>query len=717
MSGKKKTPPANNKKKATCTTGCVADDATQRAKCSSNAPDACPTVPKGGFGCEDTQIRQWCGRSQKGPCDNEEARRQLEVTRDPFSLATTEPKYPDGKAQWSMGIKLQKSTEIRDIHTAVVILFPGATNWMVAHEIGKREYTVNLPEKDSVAFDEAWVPDQWLEDVPICLANHCSNDYMRKHNYQTFRNRLNLGKYDTESGAPASGAYGRIRDAALGEAIPPDEPALQIDEPLNQTAVAPGYSVVWDQSEKQAFSAWRPVSIGMTIDCCGDSEHIDGYFESARVPVDTLLNELFGVAYCRHDDPDKPMVVDGAPDEQTDNLNRNTGGTRETMRKEVETWIAENPALVGFRNRPGNDVTAEEQAERTRLLQEKITDQLLYNYETESPGTYRAANCAPFMNFFALMAKDNWRWLRENPSHSIQKCEGMGRYTFQLNHVKEENRFLPFRKIEKYIHVPNLTGLPTAYYPPWKQAPLYISDPDVEADPDNDIEEAPPAEERAFWGAFCANHGLGAHSYPLQYILDDAEFEETYGLRETVWGHTDFRSQAEQHLAASYQGRVDLNPSTAVCQRGLKEDRIEHTSFVMHSTLYSAAPGEMTLHNQKGILGGDPATNRPRRVPIVRHDGHTAQFNPFEDNLISESMDAIVVVLRSFNGNNQFVIRTCCNQEFLVSDRSNYRNFQTKAYALEEGVQAVKEERKRFHKQAYHYMTASGEKSVFYDEV
>lgn len=62
---------------------------------------------------------------------NSFAGKQMATLYNPFSLKNNQPKWPDGKAQYSIGRKHQHAAEITD-NNFVVVLFPGLTNWCIA---------------------------------------------------------------------------------------------------------------------------------------------------------------------------------------------------------------------------------------------------------------------------------------------------------------------------------------------------------------------------------------------------------------------------------------------------------------------------------------------------------------------------------------------------------------------------------------------------------
>ena len=612
----------------------------------------CSTTPQT-LECNKKEIINTCGKPVRQPCDDEEARRQVEVFRDPFSLATNEPKYPDGKAQWSMGTKLQRTTEIRDINTAMIVLFPGATNWMVCQNAEKRypggsAQAVEITDKNQ------------YENVACCLANHSSNGEVREGVYQRIKNRM----YNSDDPWASETAFGTMKT-------------------FNEL---PEINYEWRFDEQQAFDAWRTVSVAMTIDCVGDSDYQEGYFQCARVSVDSLLNEHFGVAYSRWDDPEKRPKNDF-------------------------------PKPTGYAS-----LTDTEKAEFDEIAQKRWEALKHIQYAAE----YRSGNVAPFYRFMEFCRKDDYRFLKENPSYSIQKVNGMGRYTFQLNCVKEDNKFIKFKDHVRQVRNPPFWGQITKNIPPFWPIVNYPTDecPPLVLGTEN-IWGLPPVGETPITlaGAFSASNG--APALGGQFTPDATpNYENQMGFR-------DFKTEVEQQVtplnadirimyptavSEAWTGLGETQdtayrreqPEDALtngdCTRIAKEDRIW---LPMMSSLVSVAPLDQSRLRETDTTGVNRYTDRGT---------HSNEYH-FGHSFMSQSHDAIVVFLHSFTGDNRFVIRSVCNQEFIVSDKSQYKNFATKAYSYMTGIQAVNEERKRFHKQAYHYMSPTGKGQYFRDEI
>lgn len=651
-----------DKGKSTCANGQCGPAQT---KCG---PDKlCPVTPSGGFGCENTIIRNWCARKQQGPCDDEQALKQLEVVRDPFSLAATEPKYPDGKAQWSMGCKFQRSSEMKDINTAVVMLFPGATNWCVGFEVMTRTHE-RLATEAKVK-----------EDVMVNLFNHNNNAYLQQKNYACIRNYITDVNYDT-----AMEAETFAEELEAGNENPTDR-------------LRP-FSVQWEVDQAQNLVSWRPVSAAMTIDCCGDSRDIDGYFETVRVPLDTFLTENFGIAYSRMDDPHEPTqdydpgaagLGDFIPSGDVSIFKRFTGSWSYNHRLNARAIVkaglgVTTPTYETEAYEDGTDL-----GKWTHELENRIArrqEQTMAQRNGHS--AYRAGNAIPFMKFLQHMSRDDWKWLRDNPSYSIQKCQNMGRYTFQLNHVKEENKFINYKTVSRFITEPKWHGYMTMNSPPLLGC---------------------------IYGpcALSAIYGLENGRLEMPPTKDDPPRNDV-----PLFGYHDFNCEIEYHEHAWWRKGVNperMDTMDTTCET--QSEKKPRYTYLGPDMVVSAAPHDnsrlITLGTDKNPTNRKTVISKDQRMT----DFQTGKTNHYEETFMAESMDVIIVVIRSKTANNRFVVRSCYNQEYLVSDASPYKNFLTKGYSLEKGIQAVKEERKRFHKQPYHYMTASGEKQVFYDEV
>jgi hypothetical protein len=64
--------------------------------------------------------------------DTSFSRKQQLVLNNPFTIHNNNPKWPDGLASYSLGVKHQRTTEVTGPEH-VIFLFPGMVNWMVCY--------------------------------------------------------------------------------------------------------------------------------------------------------------------------------------------------------------------------------------------------------------------------------------------------------------------------------------------------------------------------------------------------------------------------------------------------------------------------------------------------------------------------------------------------------------------------------------------------------
>lgn len=108
----------------------------------------------------------------KDKCLEKYAKNNLAVVCNPW-FETEFPKYPDGKAQWSIGRKFRFAEEIRSTTegTFLIALFAGVNNWALAIQPGKpKEETYKLLSnhvtEGGIQFDSTYIeaPEGSMED-------------------------------------------------------------------------------------------------------------------------------------------------------------------------------------------------------------------------------------------------------------------------------------------------------------------------------------------------------------------------------------------------------------------------------------------------------------------------------------------------------------------------------------------------------------------------
>ncbi len=253
-----------------------------------------------------------------GRCENEVAETQLKLIEDPFIASTVQPKYPDGKAQWSIGVKYQKATEIRS-HKFFVVLFPGVNNWCMCFDYVKNyESGIELP-------------------ALYCrmLANHHSENRPHAVSYN-----VNTAVVNSEDGSIANN----------GDTMPRT------------------WHWTWSPTTETPYNSWRPVYCAMRIQNVANKETDNGMFQCFRTTRDGAM-EMFG--YARE-------------------LNKN-------------------------------------------IPKKKKNDTTFIN-----------GNLTPMGNYFQPLI-DGIREYEAQPSYSYNNFASFTHYTFQLNHMREENHFLKLR--------------------------------------------------------------------------------------------------------------------------------------------------------------------------------------------------------------------------------------------------------------------------------
>lgn len=195
---------------------------------------------------DDEREREGCLLTKDlSTCKDEVAKKQLEMIMDPFIATTVQPKYPDGKAQWSIGVKYQQATEVRS-HQFYIVLFTGVNNWLVAFDHIEVTNTA----------------DNEIHKFPRILANH--NAKARDHSIEFLDER-------------------HPNPAVAGE---PKE-WLWATERNDNTDIR--------ERHRCLYTAWRPVFCGLRIQPCGNKEEEVGTFDCYRNQVEGALQSM-GVA-------------------------------------------------------------------------------------------------------------------------------------------------------------------------------------------------------------------------------------------------------------------------------------------------------------------------------------------------------------------------------------------------------------------------------------
>lgn len=193
-----------------------------------------------------------------------EAEACLEVMRNAFSDATTQPRIPDGKAPESIGFRKKLMAEIEQIaHEEIEILFFAGVNACVLVRNGR--FNASSEDKD-------------LAQVK----------YMRLENHVRVRND----------------------DTDLGEVS-------------GQGTVTREAQINWDQEETNQLCKWRPVSYGLLLSLVNSSDDNEGWWEAVRLNIcDTMSNFQTIVETDRSGDPKQvqPFIITpGMPTSMTSN--------------------------------------------------------------------------------------------------------------------------------------------------------------------------------------------------------------------------------------------------------------------------------------------------------------------------------------------------------------------------------------------------------------
>lgn len=150
--------------------------------------------------------------------------KHLACLYNPFSVDSNQPKFPDGRTQYSIGRKHQATNEVQS-GNFIVVLFPGFSNWCFAQSTTMTAAAANNPITGSASLKQA------------------SLRTMMNHN------------------STLSTVYSYTTNATNWSVYPP---------------------------LANAFEAWRPVSYGMQIRCINNDENNEGWYEAVRIGVNKL---------------------------------------------------------------------------------------------------------------------------------------------------------------------------------------------------------------------------------------------------------------------------------------------------------------------------------------------------------------------------------------------------------------------------------------------
>lgn len=164
------------------------------------------------------------------------SRQQQLVMNNPFTVHNNDPKWPDGLASVSMGVKHYRITEVYG-SSHIIVLFPGMLNWMTCHSYTGQENGSQAKFQMSAVHG---------------IAKNEGDDLLKYYAAYT------AGGDETDGGSNTGAAYlQEIRDKVV---------------------------------------EWRPVSIGLRIYCCNNDRENDGFVECVRIPHGHL-SEYFALIY------------------------------------------------------------------------------------------------------------------------------------------------------------------------------------------------------------------------------------------------------------------------------------------------------------------------------------------------------------------------------------------------------------------------------------
>jgi len=175
------------------------------------------------------------------------SRKQELVLFNPFTIHNNSPKWPDGLAGHSMGVKHQRTTEIHGEET-ILVLFPGMLNWLMCYS--HMNETADPPD---VTEGEVFASSSLLWQLTACHGLTHETDNLLQFKLTT---------------------------------------SQQAHFMLNE--------------EKDKVVEWRPVSIGLRLYCANNDRQNDGWIECCRVPH-SYLTECFGLHANKYDDTDTQL--------------------------------------------------------------------------------------------------------------------------------------------------------------------------------------------------------------------------------------------------------------------------------------------------------------------------------------------------------------------------------------------------------------------------
>jgi hypothetical protein len=182
-------------------------------------------------------------KKQRGGSSTTFASKQIASLYNPFTTKNNQPKWPDGKCQYSIGRKHQQASEVSGKELLIAI-FPGVGNWVTAFVDIEGAFipaVAKVEAGDPLVITERAIPQLKQFD---CVANHTS--------------ALSVG-YSHEN-----------RDTNEGS--------------VHQ----------WKVPATTHFERWRPVSYALHIRCVNNDEQNEGWFECIRSGRDAL-SDSFGV--------------------------------------------------------------------------------------------------------------------------------------------------------------------------------------------------------------------------------------------------------------------------------------------------------------------------------------------------------------------------------------------------------------------------------------
>lgn len=170
------------------------------------------------------------------------SKKQEAVLNNPFTIHNNTPKWPDGLASYSLGVKHQRTTEVRGMEH-LIVLFPGLVNWLCCYSLIRDP----IPET---------APVSGGDPRPLPPSE-------RKTFTMTACHGLNQGDDDI------------VKFKIVNEHI------------------------IRDTEEKVV--EWRPVSIGLRLYCANTDRTNEGWIEAVRVPHGQI-REFFSLIHFQAQD-------------------------------------------------------------------------------------------------------------------------------------------------------------------------------------------------------------------------------------------------------------------------------------------------------------------------------------------------------------------------------------------------------------------------------